>query len=300
MPGNLVYFQSPDDPGVALRTAAGDPIAASVRTLAGDRVFAPEAPIPANTDVVLEYRETCNDGSAGQTSTFAFHTTEAAAVELRSAELTIEEQGPLVQGGEVTGVFVRLRHQAPVANADLLPLLSSQVWVDGDFERVPPSELEVVMRCSSQLDLRSYVCTEGPLLVLPGKHTIEVRYHLLGQATQPEPARFEVELHCPSSTVPPENDDAGAGDVGTGTVQDGSYAREDAGTGVPGVPGVQDTREPAGSDVIPPAPPAASHRDSGCALRHPESAGQSPLLAALTLALAMLGVRARRRRWLDR
>lgn len=300
MPGNLVYFQvSSDDPGVlALRTAAGDPIAANTRMLGGDRVFAPDAPIPANTDVVLEYREHCYDGPASESSTFSFHTTEAAEIELRPALLTLEEQGTLFQGDQVAAAFIRLRHQGPVANAALLPLLSSQVWVDGDFEHVQPSELELLMRCgSSQLDLGFDTCGESPLVVLPGKHTIEVRSHLVGQATQPEPARLDVELHCPASTVPPENGDAGAVDAGTGTAQDGSGAREDAGTGVPAA---RDTREPEGSDVIPPVAPAASHRDSGCALRHPESPRQSPLLAALTLALAMLGIRARRRRWLDR
>ena len=81
MAGNLVYFQVlAEDPGpLALRTAAGDAIAASIRTLGSDRVFAPEAPLPENTSLVLEYRESCDGVPASVTSTLSLVTTEPQA-----------------------------------------------------------------------------------------------------------------------------------------------------------------------------------------------------------------------------
>src|SRR6187399_1877938 len=54
MAGDHFYFKVIDvDPGVlSLRTAEGEPIAASIRTIGNDRVFAPEQPLAAGTSVV--------------------------------------------------------------------------------------------------------------------------------------------------------------------------------------------------------------------------------------------------------
>jgi hypothetical protein len=292
MPGNLVYFQVfPEDPGVlTLRTAGGEPIAASIQTLGADRVFAPEAAIPANTDVVLEYRESCFDGPASATSSFAFATTEAAAVELRPAQLTLEEKGVLYANRQVTAVFVRLRHLNPVANAAGLPLLDTQAWVDGEHaQQIQSAELELVAPCPSLSGLDIDSCNP-PILLDPGVHSVEVRSHLVGQTTQPEPARLEVDLRCPASPVPPvTGHDAGAIDAGNTTSTVDTGAREDA--------GAASAQEPADHDLSPPAPaPVSSHRGSECGLYPPEPSGRAPLLAGGSLALAALALARRRRR----
>src|SRR5687768_10530519 len=80
VPDNLVYFEiTPDNPSaMTMRTAAGEPIPASIRTIGNDRVFAPDAPIPPETDVVLEYEESCHSSSTQPPGRgeFAFRTVE--------------------------------------------------------------------------------------------------------------------------------------------------------------------------------------------------------------------------------
>ena len=291
LPGNLVNFQVlAQDPGVlTLRTAAGEPIAASIRTLGADRVFAPEAAIPADTDVVLEYRASCFDGPASATSTFSFVTMAAAAIELRPAQLTLEEKGFLYAGGEVAAAFVRLRHEGPVANSQALALSSSQAWVDADdHQQLQGAQVEIVAPCGSTAALDIDTCNP-PLWVDPGAHSVEVRTHLVGQATQPEPARLEVDLRCPASTpAAVAGNDAGASDVGQAGSPGSGDAREDGGSGPPGA------QEPQGGDVTALPPPASSRKAAGCSLGHPETSGGTQLLASLSMALAALGARRRR------
>ncbi|HKO91941.1 MAG TPA: hypothetical protein VJU61_12350, partial [Polyangiaceae bacterium] len=103
VPGNLVYFKllgginvdgalQPLSP-LSLETSEHEPIAASVRTIGFDRVFAPDQPIAPGTHVVLTYRPTCLFADEQVASaTYEFTTSEAAEFEPRQPALEVARE----------------------------------------------------------------------------------------------------------------------------------------------------------------------------------------------------------------
>jgi hypothetical protein len=295
LPGNLVYFQIVgDDPTeIALRTAEGEPIAASIRTIGTDRVFAPEQPIAEGTQVVLEYSLQCYGDPPPQT--FEFMTSAHVELAFNPGRLEIEEIGVRQPGHDAETSFVRVRHWPGESNGDTSLLMTHTSKVDG--VPAPPLQLngleliEVPVACRRPVaDAGRDTC--GNLYALPpGVHTVEVFTHVVGATTQPEPVRLEVEVQCPDTDAA----SSGAQEPGPAT-PDPAMAGSSESTA--------DTATPSGSsygdiegagDPLPEpvASPDASSNGGGCALDSSGApVGRSALLALV--AAFMLG-RARRR-----
>lgn len=299
LPGNLVYFQiTADDPAeIALRTAEGEPIAASIRTIGTDRVFAPEQPIAEGTQLVLEYSLQCYGDPQPQTLPQTFEFMASAAVELafNPGRLEVEEVGVRQPGRDGETSFVRVRHWPGESNGDTSLLMTHTAEVDG----VPASPLqlngldliEVPVACRPRVsDSMRDPC--GNLFTLPpGVHTVEVSTHVVGATTQPEPVSLQVEVQCP---------DTDAGDSSGDDEQPSTPDRETEGPSEP----TADAALPVGSfygDLEgageplhePVAAPVASSQGGGCALG--SSGGQAGRGALLALVAAFVLGRARRR-----
>lgn len=94
VPGNLVFFRvEKDDATLALVTADGTPIPASVRTINGDKVFAPEQPIAANQRVRVRWSYKCTQSGWDLEDEYTFKTTEPVAPLTGHAELELLEAG---------------------------------------------------------------------------------------------------------------------------------------------------------------------------------------------------------------
>lgn len=103
VPGNLVHFAIlRAEPGLlSLHTLDGAEIPASIQTIAGSRVFAPNDPIAAHTEVELRYTDTCRDPSAPtRDRTFRFSTYEAATSSAFQVDLVPYSKGLLLRGDE--------------------------------------------------------------------------------------------------------------------------------------------------------------------------------------------------------
>jgi hypothetical protein len=293
MPGNLVYFKVLDaDPGLlALRTAAGEPIAASIRTIGNDRVFAPDQPIAATTELVLEYSSAC--GLERQAQTFEFMADQPEEIDLAPAQLEVVEQGlayPGVAGSEAS--FVRIRHHTGDQNGAASALMTHTFRVDGLPARMIEINSQHLVELSAKCapaDRETLVDTCGTVYsVTPGRHTVEARTTIVGQLTQPEPVRLEVDVVCPGDSTLTAPDEISTS---------GSNARADVDHGAQAL-------DTASADVAPletrglPAEgePAASSSDGGCTLAAaPARSASSPLAAGLG-ALLLMSVVARRRR----
>jgi hypothetical protein len=293
IPGNLVYFEVlADDASLALHTSAGVPIAAQVRDLGGKRVFVPDETIPELSEVVLEYTTVCiGDFGPDIPSTFTFTTSAAAEVKLRPATLELRERGIEYLPRAEEHSFVRLLYGTPDATGSAAQLLTTEATVDGDalhFVDVGGlSMVELSTRCSPPANERLIDTCGIVLSVPPGKHVVEVRTAVLGQANDPEPARLEVDVSCPSSATTDAGDSpkpAPTGNTQHAEQLDDTPARTDTST-----PPSRKTSVPSGPDVV------ATPNDSGCALSAHDSAGSrgAGALAAVALALTTLSRRAR-------
>ena len=208
LPGNMLYFKlRVGDPGeLTLRTAEGEPVSAGIRTIERDRVFVPDAPIPAGTELVLEYTSSC-----GAPSSFEFVAAPHGALELRPGALLIEEEGAAHPGQIGEQSYVRVRYYSPDTNGLGEALMSHRFTVDGEpalLTRVGGVDLiEVAARCRP--------VAEEPLIdecgvvrtVAPGHHTVVATTTIVGQAVQPEPVALDVEVSCAS-----DDDTESAGD----------------------------------------------------------------------------------------
>src|SRR5690606_15209219 len=194
IPANLIYFKiEVADPGpLSLRTADGTPVAASIRTVGGDRVFAPDEAVEPGTELVLEYEASCVGETPSMPLTYAFMVDEPADVELRPAELQIAEQGVAYPGlTNNEAAFFRLRYYPPDANGAALHLMDHTATVDGKPFRVSirggVPMVEVSTGCLPVL--QDYVQDTCGWFhaVPPGEHTVEVRSTIVGQTSQPDP-----------------------------------------------------------------------------------------------------------------
>jgi MYXO-CTERM domain-containing protein len=298
IPGNLVYFEvAVDAPGpMTLRTAEGDPIPASLRTIGHDRVFAPDAPIPPGTAVVLEYALFCHGDEAPPNGTFEFWTVADSSIELQPARLYMDEYGiahPGVEHDEVA--FVRLGMTSPDLNNSATHLMSHRVTVDGQSVRgwVTPGALtpvEINTDCRPQ-QAEMEISSCGTLESVPaGPHTVAVQTRVLGYDGVIAPVTFEIETRCP---------EAGVGLLPPLPIPAPVDAGSPIEAPVNGTDSPPDTTTPSvAAPVSMPSPSDSGSSsevgDAGCALRAgTESSSTSGGLALL--ALALVGWRRRSR-----
>lgn len=248
IPGNLAHFEVLSvDPGpLVLRTAEGEPIAASIRTIGTDRVFAPEQPIAPNTSVVLEYATRC--GTELQPGSFEFLATEHGTLELQPAVLQVVERGNTYSSSERETSFARVRYQAPDANGYAATLMRHTFTVGGaevGLSEVNGEPLIELSTSCTTLESENLIDTCGRVYrVQPGIHTVVATTHVLGSQQQPDPAHLQVEVRCaPDSSDAAETDGAelqGEQDgeyvtlqpVTSAQADDGAFiARRDGGSG---------------------------------------------------------------------
>jgi hypothetical protein len=250
VPGNLVYFEvTANDPGaMAMRTEAGEPIPASIRTIGNDRVFAPDAPIPPETNVVLEYELSCYDDiESPPPGEFAFRTFEHLPVTLQPGRLYVEEYG-VASPGEANGErgFVRVKLQ-PSADYAAEHLMTHTLSIDGQpwspWPLVGSSwQVSVDSQCRYQHTEIEYDSCGGVWSVPVGRHTLTLQTHILGQDTQPEPLTLEIETRCPTPGTEtdvgdPDRDDT-SGAAATETAAASRETRDVAACALPGGRGV--------------------------------------------------------------
>jgi MYXO-CTERM domain-containing protein len=292
LPGNLVYFEvTADAPGaITLRTEAGEPIPASIRTIGNDRVFAPDAPIAPETYVILEYDYACHAGNQAppERGTFEFWTVEFNSIALQPARLFVREYGvadPGVDNNEAG--FVRLGMDSPDANYSATHLMTHTATIDG----LPVSDwaipgvfdqLGIQSRCRPESAEVQYDSCGGIWSVPVGRHTVSVQTRVLGYDGVIAPVTLDIETTCPGGDRPVASDNPVADTV---------------------------RPDPAPMHEPPPAPPpadidtatgeaAASGNassdipDESCALGR----GHASPTASAGLALVALGMLARRRR----
>jgi hypothetical protein len=300
MAGDHFYFKVVDaDPGVlSLRTAEGEPIAASIRSIGNDRVFAPEQPIAAGTSVVIEYQTEC--ALEGVPQSYEVLVDPPGSIELGPAELQLLEQGtayPGVPSDEAS--FVRVRHLSGDINGVATPLMTHTFLVDGLPARLGEINGQQVVEVSapchpSSTETRTDQC--GVVYaVAPGVHTVEARTTIVGEVTQPAPVRLKVELRCPDDSAKAATDDLAPDELapdGPGLDQD-ELDRRTATLDRVGEPAID------ALETQPDVASAASSGGGGCALALHTPRTSSTLAAGLGALLLMTSVARRRRRQAD-
>lgn len=298
LPGNLVYFPIVgDDPAeLALRTAEGEPIAASIRTIGGDRVFAAEQPIAEGTQLVLEYSLQCYGEPPPETlpQTFEFMTSVHSELEFNPGRLEIEETGVKYPGHDGETSFVRVRHWPGESNGDTSLLMDHTFTVDGQptwlLQLNGVGLVEVPVACRPQV-AEAVTDSCGMLHSLPpGVHTVQVSTHVIGATTQPEPMSLEVDVSCPAGDAAGASDDQqpepSTPDEMAGSSESTADTANSAGSFLGDL-------EDGGDPLPEPAAAPAASGNGGCALGSSGAAVGRSALAAL-IAVFMLG-RARRR-----
>jgi hypothetical protein len=295
LPGNLVYFQitGDDPPDIALRTPEGEPVAASIRTIGTDRVFAPEQPIAEGTQLVLEYSAQCSPEPLEYE--FEFMASAPVAMEFNPGRLEIAEVGVRQPGRDGETSFVRVRHWPGASNGDTSFLMGHSSRVDG----VPvwPLELngenltEVPVACRPRVS-ESMRDTCGMLNTLPpGVHTVEVFTHVVGATTQPDPVSLQVEVQCPDTDA-----DSSGDDEPQPSTPDQETAGPSESTADGGLPAGSFYGDLEGAGDPQPEPvlaPGASGNGGGCALG--SSGAHAGRGAFLALVAALVLGHARRR-----
>lgn len=215
VPGNLVYFEiTAENPAaMTLRTAAGEPIPASIRTIGNDRVFAPDAPIPPETDVVLEYEESCHSSSTQPPGRgeFAFRTIEHRPVTFQPGHLFVDEYGVAAPGQGLERAFVRVKLQ-PMADAE--HLMRHALSIDGHPLTAWPLfgsawQASVDTYCLEEYSDIYFDSCGGVSHVPEGRHTLILTSKIIGHDVPLEPLTLEVETRCPSADAdaPPADGD---------------------------------------------------------------------------------------------
>lgn len=190
IPGNLVYFKmsrgGPTE--LSLATQRGEPIAASIRTIGTDIVFAPDADIPAGTNVVLSFVPTCAlEPSVGlEPVTFEFTTIEPREIELTEADLTIVESGETTEEGDLLR-YVDLKFESPDANGALAHLTNFEATIDDITYWVTGVEggpgVRVASRCTragKPYDMDATTSCGNIQEVKSGRHTVKLTARAVG------------------------------------------------------------------------------------------------------------------------
>jgi hypothetical protein len=292
MAGDHFYFKVVDaDPGVlSLRTAEGEPIAASIRTIGSDRVFAPEQPLAAGTSVVIEYENEC---ALEVPQSYEVLVDPPGSIELSPAELVLLEQGTSYPGvPSYEASFVRIRHVSGDTNGVATPLMTHTFSVDGQTAALTQLGSEQVVEVSALCDPISTETVANSCgivsRVAPGVHLVEARTTIVGEVTQPDPVRLKVELRCPDDSAKsavddpaPDGPDLAQDELDHRTASVDSVGTEDALSDGRGTP----------PDVAP-----AASGGGGCSLAlRPPRAPSSTLPAGLGALLVVSALTRRRR-----
>jgi hypothetical protein len=240
VPGNLIYFKLlVDDPGkLTLRTEDGKVIPSSIRTIGGDRVFAPDASVDADLALELEYTTVCPSTLEPWTDVFAFSTFEALTIDLEAPTLEVYEQGVRYPGVDHNdSSFVRLYYRSPSNGAAAVHLLDQHVTVDG-FEHVFESVdhgggyIEFHADCSPEATEVSQIACGRIGQFGTGAHHVVAWSTIVGDPSEPAKAELDVTLKCPPKDAAPEpNGTAGESSVGANDAETPSRALPNAGGG---------------------------------------------------------------------
>jgi hypothetical protein len=210
LPANLVAFPLlVTDPGAVVlrRKGSGEVIPASVKMMGPDRVYSPDAPLPARESFEVVYP--C-PRVPGTTQTFSFDTTDPEVPpSVTSGELTIEEEG-IASPGQPSNeaVFARVRFYTG-HNLGIDGPVFSTATVNGqdlgwDYAALTNNEfiLSVKARCSPvSIDFERTTC--GNIWAVPaGKVKVAVKTHLLGSPSDPASATIELDLRCDRTFTP--------------------------------------------------------------------------------------------------
>lgn len=208
IPGNLVYFKVlVDDPGsLTLTTAKGERLRASVRRIAGDRVFAPDQPVPAGVELVVHYQQRCLGKILEQTQ--AFKTASPAEPMLRPAESQIVEEGTRYPGDTRNeSRFYRVRYYSPDAASGVTHLLETVATIDGkvlDFAETYPQQplVFVEARCAGETATEWGVDSCGGLRFVPlGERTLVITSHVVGSQAPVNPVTTRLSFDCSASRL---------------------------------------------------------------------------------------------------
>lgn len=214
IPGNLIRFRVlvPEPGRLELRAKGRKKLPASTRAMGRDRVFAPDAPVAAGTELTLSYELECGrERSEGE---YTFRVGPPATVELRKAELTLYEVGTRDPGSAWNeAAFVRVRYGSPESSGNAGHLIQSTVTIDGRPYHFDGREsdaggsiIEITSDCmlrGAREDADYQVDSCGALRnVPPGAHTVEVKPHLVGGDRELAPVRLEVTTVCPHGLRP--------------------------------------------------------------------------------------------------
>jgi hypothetical protein len=205
IPGNLVYFkvnEQLEDPGPAhLIDSRGEEVAARIRQLGPDRVFAPDAPLPVG-GYAFTYEE------RGREMRFDFEVGPPVEVTLVPAELSLVRHAHELAGTDAEReVYAFSFRDGDPADA-LAHLMDRSLMLDGkrlSYHAYGDGELEVSTYCGRR-DYQYDTC--GWLMAVPpGEHELAVTTYVVGYGkTAPVSARVRTTCDAaaePSSTIIP-------------------------------------------------------------------------------------------------
>jgi hypothetical protein len=200
VPGNLIYFKVlVAEPGeLVLRAGDGSVIPSSIRTIGSDRVFAPEAEVPAGEHVELIYTSACPPGASFPPSrqVFPFITSAAQPMELPKPSLTLADQGKTNQhpwAMNSTVGYVVLSYQASCTTCSAAHLTDNKFQVNGGTGPARVGELELLTSCEGLQVNNS--CT-GDLFAQAGHYDVEAWSDVVGAPTPPEHVQRDFNLNC--------------------------------------------------------------------------------------------------------
>jgi hypothetical protein len=245
---NFVYFKLlVDDPGpLLLRTRAGQPIAASIRQLGDDRVFAPDEPLAEGTDAELVYTPRCKpigqEPQEPQPVVYAFHAGIAGEYEPRPGELELTEQGLRYPRQANEASFVEVRYYTPEVTGGAFHLMEHFATIDGLPIALGGIEggnlgLRIKSMCAPPNDKVMRDTCGAITSVPPGDHMIEVWTHVIGQTGASERARMTIDTRCsarcPESAAPPSSAEQAEAAVPPSAADSGAPEQDDAGAASP-------------------------------------------------------------------
>jgi hypothetical protein len=208
VPGNLVYFKLlVKEPGpLALTTEKGEPIAASVRRIGTDEVFAPERPVAAGKRLVFHYQHRCMGKLVEGAHKFV--TGPTVKPELRPAELQVVEQGTRYPGDPRNeSRFYRLHYYSPDAGPGVTHLLETTAALDGRplelAETYPQQPLVFIeSRCSAESPDEWGVDTCGVVRSVPnGARTLTVTSHIIGMVAPVNAVSMPLVFDCGAASA---------------------------------------------------------------------------------------------------
>ena len=200
IPGNLIYFKVlAREPGeLTLRAGDGRIIPGSIRIIGSDRVFAPDAEVPAGEHVELIYTTVCELPASIQPTreVFPFITSAAQPLELPTPSLTLTDQGKTNQhprAGHSTVGYVVLSYQTNCTTCSAAHLTDNVFQVNGGSGVAQDDELELLTSCDG---LQINDSCSGDLFAKGGHYDVEAWSNVVGAPTPPAHVQRDFNLNC--------------------------------------------------------------------------------------------------------